>query len=287
MNKQIRKAGFFICLTIFLGAGSAYIGKKVATNYREKHLEKIVQSAVTDSAMDEETTDQGTEPLDGTSSEETTEKGTPKAETEPLPTPEAEKPDIPIDFEYLWEENPDVYAWIRIPDTPVDYPILQSEPSDPDYYLEHNIDGSEGYPSCIYTQSLYANKEFTDALTVIYGHSMKDETMFGCLKHYRDSEYRSAHPQILVYTPEKILTYNIVFTVTYPNVLIPFMYDCSSKVEYQQFIDSVLAQRELGNWIKDPWMITTEDRIIALSTCTGVDEQRFLVGAVLEDVQGE
>ena len=56
--------------------------------------------------------------------------------------------------------NPDVYAWITVPGTEIEYPILQ-HPSDNSYYFMHNIDGSYGYPGCIYTENLNS-KDFTD-----------------------------------------------------------------------------------------------------------------------------
>lgn len=69
--------------------------------------------------------------------------------------------------------NPDVYAWITVPGTEI--PILQ-QPSDNSYYFMHNMDGSYGYPGCIYTENLNS-KDFTDNNTVIYGHNMKNDSM--------------------------------------------------------------------------------------------------------------
>lgn len=82
---------------------------------------------------------------------------------------------IPVKFGELQSVNPDVYAWITVPGTEIDYPILQ-HPSDNSYYLMHNIDGSYGYPGCIYTENLNS-KDFTDNNTVIYGHNMKNDSM--------------------------------------------------------------------------------------------------------------
>ena len=87
----------------------------------------------------------------------------------------------------LQAQNSDTVGWIEIPGTKVDYPILQSS-TDDSYYLNHNIDGSEGYPGSIYTES-YNGKTFEDFNTVIYGHNMKDDTMFGDLHSYEDSAF--------------------------------------------------------------------------------------------------
>ena len=94
-------------------------------------------------------------------------------------------PDKQIDWEMLKEENADIYAWIYIPNTNIDYPILQ-HPTDDNYYLQHNLDGSTGYPGCIFTQSMNA-LDFTDSNTVIYGHNMGDGSMFHTLHEFEDN----------------------------------------------------------------------------------------------------
>ena len=82
----------------------------------------------------------------------------------------------PIGFYEAQEINSDAYAWIEIKDTNIHYPILQHE-SDDAYYLNHRIDGVAGYPGSIYTERVNA-KDFSDYNTVVYGHNMKNKTMF-------------------------------------------------------------------------------------------------------------
>jgi hypothetical protein len=81
----------------------------------------------------------------------------------------------PIDFASLQELNEDVYAWITVEGTVIDYPILQ-HPTDNSRYLDYNIDGSYGYPGCIYTENMNS-KDFRDRNTVIYGHNLKNGAM--------------------------------------------------------------------------------------------------------------
>lgn len=140
-------------------------------------------------------------------------------EEQPVQQEEEPETEIPIDFESLWGMNLDIYAWIEIPGTKVDYPILQSA-TDDSYYLNHNIDGSEGYPGSIYTES-YNGKTFEDFNTVIYGHNMKDDTMFGDLHKYEDSAFMKENSQVIIYTPEKILTYQIFAAVVYDDRAYP------------------------------------------------------------------
>ena len=98
-----------------------------------------------------------------------------------------------VDFEALQEINPDVYAWIQIPGTNVNYPILQSVTEADDYYLNTTIDGKAGYPGSIYTEK-YNSTSFTDPVTVVYGHNMKEGTMFADLHKYTNSQpYQRLH----------------------------------------------------------------------------------------------
>ena len=92
---------------------------------------------------------------------------------EPEVTLEEEKAELPIDFEGLKEENPEIYAWIRVPDTKIDYPILQHEGEDQSYYLTRDIHGKSTQAGSIYTE-YYNNKHFQDPNTIIYGHNMKN-----------------------------------------------------------------------------------------------------------------
>lgn len=204
------------------------------------------------------------------------------AKPEPAEEPAAEEPEtvIPIDFEALWEMNPDVYAWIEIPGTQVDYPILQS-PTDDGYYLNHNLDGSEGYPGSIYTESVNG-KEFEDFNTVIYGHNMKDGTMFGDLHEYEDSAFLEENSQVIIYTPEKKLTYQIFAAVVYDDRHIMKSFNFEAEDGRQEFLDSLNTLRDMRSYIDSDVAVTTSDRIITMSTCIGSeDNHRYLVEAVL------
>ena len=208
-------------------------------------------------------------------------------ETEEPSVTEEETVDIPIDFAALQRKYPDAYAWITIPDTQVDYPIMQSsEDMDEDYYLDHTIDGEENLPGAIYTQRSKNAQDMSDAVTVIYGHNMRNDSMFGSLNEYKNEEYREANPYIYIYTPEHIYTYQIFGAVTYSNKLILSTYDCNnSKEEYEAFLTSLKEESYSPTWISDEIEVTTEDQIIVLSTCNSNDAQRFLICAVLVEEQ--
>ena len=103
----------------------------------------------------------------------------------------------PVDFAGMWEVNKDVYAWITVPGTVIDYPILQHA-TDNTYYLNYNIDGSYGYPGCIYTENMNS-KDFTDNNTVIYGHNMKNGTMFAGLHKFEDRSFFEENTKVYIY----------------------------------------------------------------------------------------
>ena len=192
--------------------------------------------------------------------------------------------EIPIDFETLTRANPDVYAWIQIPGTQVDYPILQSSEDD-SYYLTHTIDGEEKTEGAIYTEQLN-NKDFTDPNTVIYGHNMRNESMFGSLHWYEDREFFDENRELTIYLPDKILHYRIFAAYVFDNRHILQSFDFTNKTEYQGYLDSIFALKSVSNNIDTSAEVDSDDRIVTLSTCNaGRDEERYLVQAVLISIE--
>ncbi len=175
-----------------------------------------------------------------------------------------------VDFKELQKKNSDIYAWIYIPDTVINYPVLQSE-EDEDYYLNHNLDGSKGYPACIYTHPRN-NKDFTDPDTVIYGHNMKDGSMFGNLKSYLDEFYGEGHNKLYIYTPDKVITYKFVSAYKSDDKLILDYYDdFKDKEVFKKYL------KEVGDNAPSPVKLSESDSLITLSTCTSKDNERLLV----------
>ncbi len=190
-----------------------------------------------------------------------------------------EDPGKIIDWETLWEENEDIYAWLYIPNTNIDYPILQ-HPSDDAFYLDHNLDGSKGLPGCIYTEKLNA-KNFTDYNTLIYGHNMRNGTMFKDVHKFTEEEFFEENRYIFIYTPEKLLIYDIYAAYKFTDAHILYTYDCVTESGFASYLDMVQEDYgESGNF-RDV-EVTTEDHIITLSTCVGGEcDKRQPLQAVL------
>ncbi len=182
-----------------------------------------------------------------------------------------------IDFTGLKEnENADIYAWIYIPDTNVDYPILQ-HPKNNTYYLQHNIDGSKGYPGCIYTEK-ENSKDFSDYHTLIYGHNMRNGSMFHDLRYYEDKEYLSEHPYIYIYTEDEIYKYQIFASYKYTDAHLLHAFQYNTEKQKQQYIKEIAKYYKWDEEIE----ITADSHLITLSTCvSGQDNKRWLVQGVL------
>ncbi|MGF6990748.1 sortase B [Lachnospiraceae bacterium PM6-15] len=193
-----------------------------------------------------------------------------------------EKEPIPIDFEKLWEINPEIYAWIQIPGTTIDFPIVQSA-TDNNYYLNHSIEYQEGLPGSIFTENRN-NREFSDYNTIIYGHNMMDGSMFSPLHDFRDAEFFSTHSEIIIYTPEKKIVYEIFAAVGYTNENLLDKYDFSAADMRQSFIDSLQDERIAKGTVNYGEKELIDKQLITLSTCDDTQgARRYLVVAAQKD----
>lgn len=209
-----------------------------------------------------------------------------EAEKEPSATPKAEKDpvEIPIDFATLQKQNPDVYAWIKIENTNIDYPILQKE-GDNGYYLTHTMENKESPEGSIFTED-YNSTDFEDPNTVIYGHDMKNGSMFQNLLEYQDKDFFDENREVLIYTPDAIRHYKIFAAYLYDDRHLMESFDFNIKSIYQAYLDSIFSMRNMNAQIDTTAEIGTDDKIITLSTCYGnQSDKRFLVQAVLVSIE--
>jgi sortase B len=190
---------------------------------------------------------------------------------------------IHVDFNSLKKVNEDICAWISVPGTNINYPVLQSkENQDTDYYLNTNLDGSQGYPGSIYIQ-LRNSRDFTDSVTVMYGHNMKNKSMFATLHNYTDGEFFQENPYIYVYTPDENIVYKVFAAVVYDDKLILDYYDDFRDLDdLEIFIDDVESSK--GNFDREV-EISKKDKILGLSTCmsNSPDERYYVWGVKMTD----
>lgn len=193
------------------------------------------------------------------------------------PITEDISPKLDIDFQNLQAANPDIFAWLDIPDTTISYPILRSEKED--FYLTHNADKEESQYGAIYTQN-YNAADFSDFNTIIYGHNMRDGSMFGTLRNFKDKEFFENHRIINIYTPSKKLTYTVFAAYTNDDTHILFDNDFSDIEVRRKYIFDIQSGKKNSN-VDREINISEYNKIITLSTCTTPSTKRLLVQAVL------
>lgn len=188
----------------------------------------------------------------------------------------------PINFQTLSSINSDIYAWIRIPSTEIDYPIAQRAGDDA-YYLSHDIYQKPRFAGCIYTEDCNS-KDFTDPNTVIYGHNMKNKSMFQNLHKFEDKNFFESNPYVYIYTSDKVLIYEIFAAYTYDDRHIMDSFNFEDKSTFEKYLQNIKNMKGKNRNIRDI-SVTADDKIITLSTCAGGQtSSRYLVQAVL--IQG-
>lgn len=206
-----------------------------------------------------------------------------KAETESKPEGTPEEPSFAINpkLEGLSEENPDTAGWIEIPGTNIDYPVVQGESND--YYIDHTFHGEENPAGAIFMEAANT-KDFSDLVTFIYGHRMRDGSMFGNLKYYTEKRYWEEHPKIFISTQERELEYEIfsahraeVGTSTYTLFF-----------EANEAYESYLQREKELSWYDTGVEVDRNDQVLILVTCTADQEnERIVVLGKLKEQEKE
>lgn len=194
-----------------------------------------------------------------------------------------EKVENPIDFASLQAENDEIYAWIKIDDTNVDYPIVQSKTND-EFYLRHKAeDKSYSASGAIYTELANAT-DFNDFVTVIYGHNGYSDTMFTTLHYFEDEEFFDNHPYFYIYTPTSRLTYQIISAFKYDNRHILNSFDFGKEDVIEEFQEMISNPSSTVKNVRSDLDTELEisSKIVVLSTCiTNQKSSRYLVCGVL------
>lgn len=187
-------------------------------------------------------------------------------------TPEAEGPTMvnPIDFDGLLKVNDEIIGWLAVGAIGISYPVTQGE--DNDYYLHYTFEKKENTAGCIFMDAA-CKKDFSDPNTIIYGHNMRNESMFGRLKKFRDQETFEADRYFWIYTPDKVYQYDIFSCQEVGAQSETYQLQFDDKDTFQKYIDSCFERSIVRREIE----VTSDDKIVTLSTCTGNSATRFLV----------
>ncbi|MCD8196784.1 MAG: class B sortase [Lachnospiraceae bacterium] len=241
--------GLCVCLVIFCGWKLiSIIGEYGSGSKEYSQLEQYVLSE----PLDPDETDSG----DNTGS---TEDG----DTELLQR---------LDLASLQEINNEAIGWIEITGTKINYPLVHT--TDNSWYLTHTFSGDENSSGCIFVET--ANSaDFTDLHTIIYGHNMKNGSMFGTLKNYKKQGYYENHPYIFIDLADGTHCYQIFSCHEAETSDISYTIGYAQDDVYQAFLDELTASSLYDTGVS----VSTSDSVITLSTCTNNGTARFVVHA--------
>lgn len=185
-----------------------------------------------------------------------------------------------VDFQKLLEINPDTIAWIRFPKEPsqINYPVVQG--TDNSKYLKKTFSANENTLGAIFL-NVDNQKDFSDKNSVIYGHRMKDGSMFRHLQDYDTREFWKSNPYFYIYTVDgRILKYHIYSAGQVVDTSESYQTTFETEEEYQSFLDMTKSSSLYDTGVE----VTTDDTIVTLSTCTSAsDNHRFVVRGVKEE----
>ena len=187
---------------------------------------------------------------------------------------------LPVNITKIQKILPDVYGWIEIHGTKIDYPIVQ-HPEDNSYYLDKTPNGESNKEGSIFSEK-YNKKDFTDPVTVLYGHNMKNGDMFGELHRYEDRDFFREHSTINIYTEKQKLEYEVFAATLFDDRHILESYDFTDENVFMQYIREIQGVHDMRSYYDTDIRIKTGDHILILSTCHGLGSNyRYLVQAVL------
>lgn len=188
----------------------------------------------------------------------------------------AEKESAPVlDFGALRVFFPDVRAWLTIPGTVADYPVLQSSPENSEYYLRRNYRGEWRMAGSLFFQ---ADCVLDGRCLIVYGHNMADGTMFGCLPNYLDVGYCASHKTIRLETPDGVREYRVAAVLETDVNRMPFNRTVfENDTDYLEYAQNLLDAAA----VKTSVPITADSKLLVLVTCSySWEEARVVVVAV-------
>lgn len=183
------------------------------------------------------------------------------------------------DFSELLQSNSQTVGWIYVPNTNIDYPVVQTNNND--YYLNHSFDNSTNSAGWVFAD--YRCNTYESSNVIIYGHNRKDKSMFGSLKNILNEEWRSNEENLYINfaTPDGTHVYRIfsTFICNDSNVNSYLETSFSSEEDFNNYIQKT-KNRSAYDFNTN---LENTEKIITLYTCHGLNNQRLLVFAALVD----
>jgi sortase B len=282
MGRRCRIALVILLMAAFLGMGS-YGGYQLYTSHRAyaqgdetyEEIARLVISEAQPTASAEPAspgeTEQGPEAeaeTENTAAELLREEDT--QVSDPAPKVELGIPALTVDFDALEAISSDAIGWLYCPDTVINYPVMGAE--DYTYYLRHLADGTYNFNGSLFLD-YNCQRDFSDKLSVIYGHNMKTEKMFGTLVKYKSQAYFDQHPYLYLYTRQ--CRYRIA--LIYGAVISAQDW---SEGGFAQDPEGLMEYAEKNSTFVSPETYSGQEQLVVLSTCSYEyeDARYFLVG---------
>ena len=179
-----------------------------------------------------------------------------------------------IDFEYLKKQNPDIIGWIKVEGTKIEYPVVKT--SDNNYYLTHNLYKNKSKSGWIFAD--YRNKlDSNDKNIIIYGHNMRNDSMFGTLeKIFSSTWYEKEENRRIIFITENEYSIYETFSIYQTQNQNDSYYVTTDfyDLEYEEFISNI-KNRSIINFEKE----MNTNPILTLSTCTDDSKHRIVLHA--------
>lgn len=208
------------------------------------------------------------------------EKASERAEneaTEPTEKVWDEYAPIDVNFDALFEENSDVVGWLYCEDTVINYPIVQGP--DNNYYLDKLL--NKAYNICGTLFIDYRNnRDFSHYQNIIYGHKMKNGSMFGSIPGYKKQAYYEEHPVMYLLTPEQ--NYKVVLIAGY---VVPSNASAYMIAENAEERDALIERARAKSTFQADVEILETDRLLTMSTCvTDYQNARYMLLGVMREI---
>ena len=194
----------------------------------------------------------------------------------------------PVDFEALQAMNPDIYGWIYIEDTVIDYPIVQNAEND-SYYLWYNPERVYSVNGSLFTEHVYNSKNFEDPVTVIYGHHLNNNSglMFTDLQaNYSDEEFFESHEDIVIYEPEGKKIYKVFAALPYSGDHLLYYNDFTDQHSFEAFFERVFSVRASTLFSTSSTRLNGAIKLLFFLPALSSDNTyRYLVMATLQEAE--
>lgn len=261
-KKTVSTVILIAALAVFCFSGFRLLS--ILHDYRSSNdeYEEIAESFTRDTGADSGSSDDDENPAEQTSSGSTSENGDLTEDAEPPMT---------VDWAELKAINPDIIGWIYVDgETTINYPVLKAE--DNDYYLHRTFRKEQRYAGSIF-MDYHNHSDFADPDTIIYGHNMRNGSMFGMLKFLYDQEAYDRNPYFWILTPDGNYRYHI-FAIFRTKV------DSAVYTLFSQNGPDFLGWEQnlqKASGVSNSVPLTEQDKTVILSTCTSDKSERTVV----------